>query len=297
MLDMGCGWGELLFRAAEAAPSCYAVGVDLDEGSLAEAPAAPQSRGLSSRATFLAGNGKHVGPAAVDALIAIGSTQVGDRRSRRPAARLRQSVRRHPRPGAQRRKSRVRQRRLVGPPTPEATAPLAGRDDEFITLDELTSIAVDAGFDIVSAEEATLDEWDASSPASLPASTPGSPPTPPTTGARRPCASAPTSSGDRTWTADRGCWGWAISSCWPCDGFWAARSMSTDCRRRVAVPDRSSKSNTCWKDRRTGAWPRASGSIAGGAGRADSGGTGRPPRWTQHPRCRWSEPRPSSSST
>ena len=47
------------------------------------------------------------------------------------------------------------------PPTPEATAPLSGRDDEFVTLDELSSIAVDAGFDIVSADEATLDEWDA----------------------------------------------------------------------------------------------------------------------------------------
>ena len=162
VLDIGCGWAELLLRVAEAAPSCEAIGVDLDEESLAEATRRAASRGLTSRATFLAGNGKHVGPAAVDALIAIGSTQVWGPpvEANQPLAygKAFDAIRGRVRDGG----------RVVyadgiwsRPPTPEATAPLSGRDDEFVTLDELSTIAVDAGFDIVSADEATLDEWDA----------------------------------------------------------------------------------------------------------------------------------------
>ena len=120
------------------------------------------ARGLSDRVTFLAGNGKHVGPAAVDALIAIGSTQVWG-----PPVEANQPLAYGKAFDAIRGRVRDGGRVVYGdgiwsrPPTPEATAPLSGRDDEFVTLDELSSIAVDAGFDIVSADEATLDEWDA----------------------------------------------------------------------------------------------------------------------------------------
>ena len=76
VLDIGCGWGELLLRVAAAAPGCTAIGVDLDADALAEGTRRAEARGLSDRVTFLAGKGKHVGPAAVDALICIGATQV-----------------------------------------------------------------------------------------------------------------------------------------------------------------------------------------------------------------------------
>jgi hypothetical protein len=46
------------------------------------------------------------------------------------------------------------------PPTPAATAPLAGRDDEFVALAALVEIAEVHGFAVVAAHEASLDEWD-----------------------------------------------------------------------------------------------------------------------------------------
>ena len=46
------------------------------------------------------------------------------------------------------------------PPTPAATAPLAGRDDEFVTLGEVADLAVAAGFAPLAVHEASLDEWD-----------------------------------------------------------------------------------------------------------------------------------------
>ena len=46
-------------------------------------------------------------------------------------------------------------------PTPEAMAPLAGRDDEFVPLAELVDLAVEHGFAPVAVQEASLEEWDA----------------------------------------------------------------------------------------------------------------------------------------
>lgn len=46
------------------------------------------------------------------------------------------------------------------PPTPRATAPLAGRADEYVTLPELLELAVAHGFAPVQVHEASQDEWD-----------------------------------------------------------------------------------------------------------------------------------------
>jgi len=45
-------------------------------------------------------------------------------------------------------------------PTPEASAPLSGRDDEFVSLADLVDLAVRHGFAVAGVREATLDEWD-----------------------------------------------------------------------------------------------------------------------------------------
>jgi tRNA G46 methylase TrmB len=52
VLDIGCGWGELMLQILAAAPDATGVGIDLDEDDLARGRAAAQARGLANRATF-----------------------------------------------------------------------------------------------------------------------------------------------------------------------------------------------------------------------------------------------------
>jgi cyclopropane fatty-acyl-phospholipid synthase-like methyltransferase len=160
VLDVGCGWAELLLRVLEAAPDAHGLGVDLDEGSLAEARERAVRRGLGDRATFEARDAKQT-PGPFDAITCIGASQIWgpDVAEAQPldyGAALTALRALLPRGG-----------RLVygegiwsRPPTPEATAPLAGRDDEFVTLGALVEIAEAHGFALVSAHEASLDEWD-----------------------------------------------------------------------------------------------------------------------------------------
>jgi SAM-dependent methyltransferase len=162
LLDVGCGWGELSLRVAAAAPQARVVGVDLDEESLEVARQRARERRLDDRTQFLPGDGAITGPDEVDALVAIGASQVWgpDTEDAQPLAY-----------GAAlsgiRDRVRLGGRVLYGDgiwtrsPTPEATAPLAGRDDEFVTLAELVDLAVEHGFATVAVQEASLDEWDA----------------------------------------------------------------------------------------------------------------------------------------
>jgi cyclopropane fatty-acyl-phospholipid synthase-like methyltransferase len=160
-LDVGCGWGELLLRVLEAAPEARGLGVDLDEESLGTARERAVRRGLGDRAEFEALDAKQVtGP--FDAVTCIGASQIWgpdvteaqplDYRAALTALRALL-----PRGG-----------RLVygegiwsRTPTPEATAPLSGRDDEYVALGRLVAIAEDRDFVVVAAHEATVDEWDA----------------------------------------------------------------------------------------------------------------------------------------
>jgi cyclopropane fatty-acyl-phospholipid synthase-like methyltransferase len=161
VLDVGCGWGELLLRVLESAPDARGLGVDLDEESLAAARERAVRRGLADRAVFEARDAKQTaGP--FDAVTCIGASQIWgpDVSEAQPidyAAALTALRALLPRAG-----------RLVygegiwsRPPTPAATAPLAGRDDEFVALGPLVEIAEAHGFALVAAHEASLDEWDA----------------------------------------------------------------------------------------------------------------------------------------
>ncbi len=160
VLDVGCGWGELLLRVLEAAPHAQGLGVDLDEESLTAARADAVRRGLGDRAVFEARDARHVtGPR--DAVTCIGASQIWgpDVTEAQPldyAGALTALRALLPRGG-----------RLVygegiwsRPPTPEAIAPLAGREDEYAALGTVVGIAEAHGFAVVAVHEATLDEWD-----------------------------------------------------------------------------------------------------------------------------------------
>lgn len=164
VLDVGCGWAELLLRVLERAPFARGVGVDLDADRVAEGHRRAAARGLADRVHLVVGAGDSPGllGTPVDALLVVGASQVWgpDVEEGLPldyAAAL-AAVRRQVRPGA-----RVLYAEAVwsAPPTPAATAPLSGRDDEFLPLADLVRLVTDHGFEVVDADEADLAEWDA----------------------------------------------------------------------------------------------------------------------------------------
>ena len=74
VLDIGCGWGELMLRILAVLPDATGFGFDTDEGDLARARDTARARGLSDRVTFAheSGVGTTRGPA--DLVLCIGSS-------------------------------------------------------------------------------------------------------------------------------------------------------------------------------------------------------------------------------
>jgi SAM-dependent methyltransferase len=161
VLDLGCGWAELLLRVTAARPNATGVGVDTDELSIEHGRDLARRRGLTHRVELLAGDARHVGPEHADAVICIGASQiwgppVADNQPLDYASAL-SAIRAKVSSGA---------RVLYGEgvwsqrPTPQAIQPLSGRADEFVSLAELLEITAAHGFLPVTVHEADLNEWD-----------------------------------------------------------------------------------------------------------------------------------------
>ena len=74
IVDYGCGWGEFLLRALEAAPGATGVGIDTHGPDLARARENTEARGLSGRVSFIEGQAAdHPSPA--DVVISCGAYQ------------------------------------------------------------------------------------------------------------------------------------------------------------------------------------------------------------------------------
>jgi cyclopropane fatty-acyl-phospholipid synthase-like methyltransferase len=160
VLDVGCGWGELLLRVLEASTTSRGLGVDLDDEAVAAAHRRAVDRGLADRATFEAVDAREVS-GSFGAITCIGASQIWgpEVKEAQPldyAAALAALRALLPRGG-----------RLVygegiwsATPTAAATAPLAGRDDEYVGLGDLVELAKTQGFAVMAAHEASVDEWD-----------------------------------------------------------------------------------------------------------------------------------------
>jgi cyclopropane fatty-acyl-phospholipid synthase-like methyltransferase len=161
VLDMGCGWGELLLRVLASAPEARGRGVDRASAFIEQARQQALTRGLLDRARFDSMLGLEAKGRPADAVICIGASQiwgppVEDAQPLDYAAALR-ALRSLVLPGG----------RLVygeaiwsATPHPAATAPLAGRDDEYLTEDALREQILAAGFEVVTQDQASAQEWD-----------------------------------------------------------------------------------------------------------------------------------------
>jgi SAM-dependent methyltransferase len=161
VLDLGCGWAEVLLRVLAATPDAYGVGVDTDARSIEHGRALAAQRGLSSRMTLIHGDAKTQGPPTADAVICVGASQIWG-----PPVEANQPLDYASALTAIRARVPHGARVVYGegiwsqPPTQEAAAPLSGRLDELISLADLIELAVQHGFMPATYHEANTDEWD-----------------------------------------------------------------------------------------------------------------------------------------
>lgn len=164
VLDLGCGWAELLLRTLGAVPGAVGIGIDRDPEAIDHGKALAASRALEGRVTLIAGDASVEAPETADAVICIGASQIWDPNFSDDAPaepldyrRALTAIRGLVPPGG-----RVVYGEAIWttPPTAEAVAPLAGRFDEYVPLADLVDIATICRFAPMAFHEADLDEWD-----------------------------------------------------------------------------------------------------------------------------------------
>ena len=160
VLDIGCGWGELMLRILAAAPDATGVGIDLDDDDLTRARVAAQARGLADRVTFARESGIGTTRAPADLVLCVGASQaVSDVQPPGHIAAALTALRRLVTPGG---------RVLFGdgfwqrPPTEaELAAMWPGiTAEELPDLAQIADLAVAAGFRPTWIETATEAEWE-----------------------------------------------------------------------------------------------------------------------------------------
>ena len=149
IVDLGCGWAELLLRALAAAPAgVRGIGVDTDQAALARARALATDQGLVDRVTFDAMPAADWSGSA-DRVICIGAAHAFG-----GTDQALQSLRRVVAPGG---------RALFGdgiwqvPPGEEALA-MFGQDVRPLT--DLAEAATNAGWRVLHLSTADQREWD-----------------------------------------------------------------------------------------------------------------------------------------
>lgn len=76
VVDVGCGWAELLLRVVAAAPQSRGLGVDLDEAAIVHGRSLARERGLESRVELSIGDAQDAIPPEAASVICIGASQI-----------------------------------------------------------------------------------------------------------------------------------------------------------------------------------------------------------------------------
>jgi SAM-dependent methyltransferase len=72
VIDLGCGWGELLLRIVAAVPGAHGIGIDLYQPDIERGRANAAARGLSDRVRFIEGPAEQ-NLSAADVVINVGA--------------------------------------------------------------------------------------------------------------------------------------------------------------------------------------------------------------------------------
>ncbi len=149
VLDLGCGWGELLLQAVADLPGATGVGVESSASALERGRRLAAERGLSERVRFIAGDASKW-TAGADRILCIGASHVWG-----GTAQALQALALLVRPGG----------RILfgdgcweGPFPSEAAMAMFG--DEVVPLRELVDHAGRAGCRVIHLSTADQREWD-----------------------------------------------------------------------------------------------------------------------------------------
>ncbi|MFJ8056867.1 SAM-dependent methyltransferase [Streptomyces sp. NPDC096142] len=160
VLDIGCGWGELMLRVLAAVPEARGVGVDVNARDLARGRRDAEARGLGGRAEFVEESAVGTGRGPADLVLCLGASQaLSDAEPPEHTTLALRELRRLVADGG---------RVLLGegfwqrPPT---EAELSGmwpgaHGGEHHDLGTLLDLAVAAGFRPEWTETANADEWE-----------------------------------------------------------------------------------------------------------------------------------------
>jgi SAM-dependent methyltransferase len=160
VLDLGCGWGELMLRVLAAVPGATGTGIDLNAEDLARGRRTALDRALGDRVVFVEESATGTGRGPADLVLCVGASHVlSDARPPRHTAEALQALRGLVAPGG---------RVLLGegfwehaPTEAEIGAMWPGiTAGDHYDLAGLVDVAVTAGFRPEWIETASLDEWD-----------------------------------------------------------------------------------------------------------------------------------------
>jgi SAM-dependent methyltransferase len=153
VVDLGCGWGELLLRALEATPGATGDGVDNAASALARGRRNAEARGLADRVTFHEAAAASWPKTGYDLAICIGATHAWPGRTGEALEALRRTVG----PGG---------RVILGEgywertPSQAALDGLGAEPDEFGSLADLVDQAAASRFRPLLISTASRDEWE-----------------------------------------------------------------------------------------------------------------------------------------
>lgn len=157
VVDLGCGWAELLLRTLAVDPTATGHGVDVDAAAIEHGRANARARGLADRVVLDVGDAATWSGSGADALIVNGASHVWGGESAEHTTNALAAGRALLRSGG---------RLLLGEgfwqrePTRAQLQAMPIPLEQYRVLPDLVDLAIECGYRLLALSQASPDEWD-----------------------------------------------------------------------------------------------------------------------------------------